>query len=124
MHSWSNLVRATCDVIRNDGYGIQPFDIARLSCCNLFLQKEISPPRVPRDINRPREIHDELRRTHAKIRPRQTLSHPYTHFPLHLVTGTAGLGDDALELVDLRLGAAESSELGWVLVMCIDNVGS
>jgi hypothetical protein len=29
----------------------------------------------------------------------------------HLVTGTAGLGDDALELVDLLLGTAEGTEL-------------
>ena len=28
-----------------------------------------------------------------------------------LVAGPAGLGDDALELVDLRLGTAESTEL-------------
>ena len=28
-----------------------------------------------------------------------------------LVAGPAGLGDDALELVDLRLGAAEGTEL-------------
>ena len=28
-----------------------------------------------------------------------------------LVASTAGLGDDALELVDLRLGAAEGTEL-------------
>jgi len=27
------------------------------------------------------------------------------------VTGTAGLGDDALELIDLGLGAAEGAEL-------------
>jgi len=30
---------------------------------------------------------------------------------IRLVAGTAGLGDDALELVDLLLGAAEGTEL-------------
>lgn len=46
-----------------------------------------------------------------KSDPGRPFLHPYANL-LHLVTGTAGLGDDALELVDLRLGAAESSELG------------
>ena len=32
------------------------------------------------------------------------------------MAGPAGLGDDALELVDLRLGTAESTELGDVHV--------
>ena len=36
------------------------------------------------------------------------------------MAGPAGLGDDALELVDLRLGTAESTELDHsMLVYCL-----
>jgi hypothetical protein len=47
-----------------------------------------------------------------KNRPEQTHLPPIHPFLVaDLVTGTTGLSDDTLELVDLRLGTAESSEL-------------
>jgi hypothetical protein len=47
-----------------------------------------------------------------KNRPEADTS--YAEFS-HLMTGTAGLSDDALELVDLGLGTAESSKLSVML---------
>lgn len=36
---------------------------------------------------------------------------------LRLVTGTTGLGDDTLELVDLLLGTTEGTELGMLSIL-------
>ena len=43
--------------------------------------------------------------------PLRFLYKSHTLMTERLVTGTAGLGDDTLELVDLLLGTAESTEL-------------
>jgi hypothetical protein len=55
---------------------------------------------------------------------RKTKTDPSHAEIFHLMTGTAGLSDDALELVDLGLGTAESSksllgELTGALVLAV-----
>lgn len=106
------LIRDTCDVIRNHGCGIQPLPISRLSrCCILCCRQRRNIPPKSLVISIVPETSMNRADPMPKSDPGRPFSHPYANF-LHLVTGTAGLGDDALELVDLRLGAAESSELG------------
>lgn len=106
------LVWDTCDVIRNHGYGIQPLPISRLSrCCILCCRQRRNIPPKSLVISIVPETSMNRADPMPKSDPGRPFSHPYANL-LHLVTGTAGLGDDALELVDLRLGAAESSELG------------